>query len=282
LDDVLGNAGSDYAYLLYVLPHAVITVSILTAMYPALSRACNAADAFAVKRELRSALGAPSVFMIPATVALIALGQPAIRIIIPDLDSQQVQGVWWILVAYAIGLLPQAIATLKDRYFYAAQDGWSTFWTTGVFALVRVGFALLAAYLVPRTWGAATVALGNSIGVIAVAIIFLVLTTRELGGYGQRELIRLWVRLTLAAAPAGAVARLVLWLLRSWGTGWLVQWVLLAVGAAAFVVAFLALAKLFRIAEVWSGIKAMLNKLRGASANGAQPPADTTEVSQPC
>src|SRR5690606_10879270 len=62
------------AFLIFGLPHAIITVSIVTALLPRLSRAAADGDTAAVRSDLAYAMRVTSVIIMPAAFTFLALG----------------------------------------------------------------------------------------------------------------------------------------------------------------------------------------------------------------
>jgi putative peptidoglycan lipid II flippase len=63
------------AYLILLLPHAVITVSLVTALLPRMSRAAAAGVATAVRLDISEGLRLVGVAIIPAAIAFLVLGR---------------------------------------------------------------------------------------------------------------------------------------------------------------------------------------------------------------
>ncbi|MGB7963074.1 MAG: murein biosynthesis integral membrane protein MurJ [Propionicimonas sp.] len=199
------------AYLIWILPHSLLTVSLATAMLPAASRAAAAGDTSGVTTETTRALRLATTFLLPSSLGFIVLADPIARLIFGHgQGAQDYHFVAWTLMAFAIGLVPYTIQYLYLRAFYALDN-------TKVPFLLQIGIsganALLAVALVLPFENPATVAPRLALAYalaywIGVAITHHALAKR-LPALPGRETVQHLTRLFLAALPAAAAAWLV-------------------------------------------------------------------------
>lgn len=256
MENVAGNAVQQYAYSLFILPHSLITVSIVTALFPAMSRAVERADTAGLRDLVVTGLKAPAVLIIPATAALVALGQPMASTLYPGLRYDAAQGInerWdvaLVLALMAIGILPLGLTAVKQRYAFARVDGWFNLWTVSVMAAGNLLTAYLAMFHTPPQYVVAVVALGASLSSTAAALCFIVVARRQLDGLDLPSVLSLWGRLTVAAAVPAAIAWWVSTRIADASSPWLQHAIALAVGGVILTLGFFALARLLRVDEV--------------------------------
>ncbi|MFC7486187.1 murein biosynthesis integral membrane protein MurJ [Knoellia sp. CPCC 206453] len=268
-DNVAGNGAQGYAYTFYMLPHSIITISIITAMFPAMSRAHEQGDLAAMRRWLVHGLTAPAVLVLPASAALIALGRPLVSTLLPGTDYipskgiDQARDIALILAVSAVGSVPFGITALKQRYCFARGDGKMNFWTV---VLLMAGNAL--GCVVALLWTApqyvvAVVAGGASISNFIAAGAFLLIARSQLGGLNLATVARMWTRLTVAATISGVAGWGVAALIADPGSPWLSQFLALACGGIALAVVFYGFARLMKIREVDEMLAPILRRLPG-------------------
>lgn len=267
--EVAGNAAQQYAYTLFILPHSLITISIVTALFPAMSRAVERADLAGLRSLVVQGLRTPAVLVIPATIAFIALGRPIVATVNPWLRYAPEQGidevgdVALILAAMAIGVLPLGITALKQRYAFARVDGWFNLWTVSVMAAGNLLTAYIAMVHTPPEYVVAVIGLGASLSSTAAALCFVLVARRQLQGLDLPQVVRLWVRLTIAA---GLPAVLAWWLasqIAAPGSAWLRSVLALLAGGAVLSLGFLVLAKAMRITELDRMLVPVVSRIRG-------------------
>lgn len=261
--DVAGPTAQQYAYTLFILPHSLITVSIVTALFPALSRAWQDADVAGLRKLLRQGLAMPAVTVIPASIALCTIGVPVVRTLFMALSIREARDVAVVLAAYSVGTLAFGITALKQRYCFAREDGALNFWLVALLTVIQMGFSVLAVYVVPPRFGVATVGLGHSVGSVVSAIVFLLIATRQLGGLGMSSVVRLWLRLTLASVLAGGIGWATVWAMDQISVARLFQPLTLMASGLAFCLVFWVAARVLRITEVDDLFNGLVRRARG-------------------
>ncbi|MGA4507007.1 murein biosynthesis integral membrane protein MurJ [Propionibacteriaceae bacterium G1746] len=231
------------AFQIFILPHSFVTVSILTALFPSMSRAHQDGDSGRMRELLTRSLRMPAVAVIPMSAAMIALAYPIIRVLLPGGGTDHV-AVAWILAAMSIGTMAFGITTLQQRYCFAREDGRTNLYLQVLLTVVQISIALFA-FAVPQRWGVFTIGLGQSIANIVAAAAFLWVAQRQLGGWALRPVAGLYGRLVAGSVAAGVVAFGLSWAIGQLGSGVGVALVQLVVGGGAFLaVAYVALKKL--------------------------------------
>ncbi len=250
------------AFTIFMVPHGVITVSILTALLPRMTRAVQSGDTPALRGDLDQGLAMPLVSMVPITALLVALALPASRVLNPGLDLASVEAIALAFSLMSLGLVAYAVVGLQQRYATAREDGR----TYLIFQAIVTGIQVLVAAAIlalPFAWGVTAVAAGQTLSNGVAAVVFLVVAQRQVGGLPLRKLARLLGVLLLAAVPAGLAAYGLVGPVTGWlGLGLLGGLVALAAGALGFGLVFLALAKLLRIEQVTALISGVTRRLR--------------------
>lgn len=268
MENVAGNAVQQFAYTLFILPHSLVTISVITALFPAMSRAYNSGSVEALRHLVVRGLTVPAVLVIPASVALIALARPISATVYPGLRYLPEEGidepssVALVLALMAIGIFPLGITALKQRYCFARSDGWFNFWTVAVMTAGNLLTAWIAAAYTPPQYVVAVIGLGASLSSIAAALCFLVVARSQLGGIDGRTVLSLWVRLTLTSAVAGLAGWWVAGLITGKASPWIMQVVGGGTGGVVFILAFVVLARVARIEEVTEILQRVTGRLR--------------------
>lgn len=264
---VPGNAAQQWAYSIYILPYSLITVSIITAIFPAMSRAHAKGDDPAMRHWITRGLVSPAVLIIPATAAMIALGRPLAATLFPGTRYVPSRGIdepgdiAIILAIMALGTLAFGITAVKQRYCFARGDGPLNFWTVVLMIAVNVVACFLALWVTPAEYVIAVVAGGATMGNIVSAAVFLWIARRQLGGLNLSTVTRLWARLSAAAALAGLVGWGVATMVADPASDWIRQALALASGGLALGAMFYLGARLLKIREVDEMLAPILRRL---------------------
>ncbi|MEK4242517.1 lipid II flippase MurJ [Janibacter sp. FSL W8-0316] len=187
------------AFLLFMLPHGIITVSLVTALFTRISHAAHDGDTRAVTADLRRGLTLPGSILLPGTAAILLVSPWLLAAVLPGTPRDQTDASVGVLVAMMIGLVPYGWFFLVQRAFYAYEDGRTPF----VLQLVLTGVALtftfvgsIGAPVHAATW----VGLGQTVSNLAAAIIGLWLLRGRLGSLGLARVVRQFVRMGIATA----------------------------------------------------------------------------------
>jgi putative peptidoglycan lipid II flippase len=148
-----------YAWLIFMLPHSLIAVSLLTVYYPRLSAAAAIGDDHALRRNLSSTIRTVLPLIVLADVLLLVTAEPIARLLTHGPGDAQALAV--VIVGYLIGLVPFTILAIVQRCFYALGDTRTPFTYTLVqVVLVTAGF--LACLQLPLEWHALGIAVVTS------------------------------------------------------------------------------------------------------------------------
>lgn len=248
--EVAGIMVYTLAFQVFMVPHSIVTTSILTALYPRMARSVHAGDDAALRADVVRGLELPAAAMVPLSFAAVALAAPGVKVVTPSLTPAGVGELAWAFAIMALGLYPFGISALQQRYSLARGDGRANL-RFQVFVTAVQAASAIAAVLGPPAWAVATICAGQTLGNTVASAWFLGRVQRQLGGLPLRRLGSLVARLVAASAPAAVVAWWVVGLVgaRS-GPEWLGALAQLAAGGAAFAAVFLASAMVLRLREV--------------------------------
>jgi putative peptidoglycan lipid II flippase len=120
------------AWLIFMLPHSIITVSVVTAFYTRMSEHAARNDIAALKRDAALALRSVSVLLVLASAGVVVVAMPFARVFTTSFgDVSQLAAV---VMAYGVGLVPFSLLFVVQRVFYSLGDTRTPF----VFTIVQV------------------------------------------------------------------------------------------------------------------------------------------------
>ncbi|MFD8971902.1 MULTISPECIES: murein biosynthesis integral membrane protein MurJ [unclassified Streptomyces] len=240
------------AQLIWGMPQAIITVSVMAALLPRISRAAHDNDPGAVRDDISQGLRNSAVAIVPVAFAFLALGVPMCTLLYASSGVQAAQGMGFILMAFGLGLIPYSVQYVVLRGFYAYEDTRTPFYNTVIVAAVNAAASALCYVLLPAQW--AVVGMAASYGLayaVGVGIAWRRLRNRLGGDLDGTHVMRTYARLCMASVPAAIVAGAIgFGLLKLLGEGALGSLVALVVGGAVLLGVFFVAAKRMRIAEL--------------------------------
>ncbi len=207
-------AALNYGWLLMLLPQGVIAQAVATAAFPTFA----AQVAHAARDEMRATLSATLrgilLLTIPASVGLIVLRVPLIRLLLERgaFDADSTAMVSDALAFFAAGLVAHSVVEIVSRAFYALHDTWTPVWVGLTAMALNVLLSIILMY--PLAHGG--LALANTLATTVEMVALIGLVQRRLGGLDARSLARSAGRASLAAS---LMAVLLWWWQQGWGSG---------------------------------------------------------------
>ncbi len=254
------------AYLLVMVPHSVVTVSLATAMLPRLSAHAADDDLSGVATNVASTLRTAYAVILPFALLLPLVATPVSNLIYGwGAGGSSVPAFAAALALFAPGLVFFTAHYLVLRGFYSLERTRTVFWVQCVIAATNIGLAVLFTRSTDAADTAPGLVLAYGGSYVVGAVISYALLRRLLGSLETPVLLRFLVRLVVAAALATAVA----WAVRYgveqlWphGTGKAYSIVLLGAVGLVDLGVFLALARTMRIREVTGVLELVTSRLR--------------------
>ncbi|WP_243834042.1 MULTISPECIES: DUF6049 family protein [unclassified Curtobacterium] len=201
-----GNAVLGNAWLIFMLPHSIITVSIATAYFTRMSHDAARGDLASVRRNLSLSLRIVGLFTVFASVALVVVAVPFGRLYEGTFESALQVGA--VLVAYMPGLVLFSMLFIIQRVFWAMHDHRTPFLMQCIQSVLFV-IGALAVSTFPTSVIGIGVAACTTLAGTAQTIVALVLVRRKLGSIEGPVVTRSHVQFVIAALIAGVVGLLV-------------------------------------------------------------------------
>ncbi|MGW3440998.1 murein biosynthesis integral membrane protein MurJ [Streptomyces bacillaris] len=246
------------AYVLWVVPHGIVTVSVVTALLPRMSAAAADGDTGAVRHDVSHALRVSAAAVVPAACALLALAHPLMALVFGygRTSAADTAAMAFVLMAFAPGLVALSGQYVLSRAFYALSDTRTPFLLNLVIVALNAGLSLAAAHLLPARWAVTGMAAAYSLALCAGWAVTARVLSRRLAvvrPLRASAAARAHGRLLLAAVPATALGHLA-----AAGAAPAGAPVAATAGAAAVVLTFALLARPLGLAEA----DALLTRVR--------------------
>jgi putative peptidoglycan lipid II flippase len=254
----------DYAFRLLYLPIGLFGVALGTIATAGLARRAAEGDMDGLRTTLRQSLSMLAYLTVPATVGLMALGVPVVRLLYERgrFTPADTQATAVALFLYSVGLVGYTGVKVLAPAFYSLGAPRVPL-AASVLAVATNLTVILAGH---ATLGYRAIALGTALGSLLNAGLLLGAFERRVGGLFGHGVFRPIVRMLLAAAVMGAVAfALAGFLERVYGSrGLTAQVVTGLVPVAVGIALYAGLTHVLRVGEadvLWTGI---LRRLRRA------------------
>lgn len=190
------------SWLIFMLPHSVIAVSVATAYFTRMAGSASTGNTAALRTDVSAALRGIGLVIVFAAVAVAVVAFPLARVFEQSFDD--VGAMASVLIGYLVGLVPFSALFVLQRAFYALDDTRTPFFVQlAQSALFVLGTLLVAT--VPVEWIGVSLALVTSVAGTVQAVLLAVLLRRRLGGVDGRLLVRRHVQYAVFALVAGVI-----------------------------------------------------------------------------
>ncbi|WP_288756622.1 murein biosynthesis integral membrane protein MurJ [uncultured Dermacoccus sp.] len=265
-----GKGAQDQAFLLFTLPHSLITVSLVTALFTRMSIAAGRNETDKVKDDMTTGIRLSGLASVMLTFGCFALVFPLVSAMFgADPDTRWAIGS--MAIAMLVGLVPYSLCLVIQRVFYAYNDAKTPFWMQIICTGIAVGLTVPWFFLQDTTilghpgahWVGVGVGLAQTISNVVQAAVGFVLLRRRFGAVDLSETVRTYVRLAIAAIIATGVTLLVSFLIHQVAPVTRVESLveLLIIGPLFLAVYFLVASRL-RVQEINSLLGPITRRLR--------------------
>ncbi|MFJ7075273.1 murein biosynthesis integral membrane protein MurJ [Streptomyces sp. NPDC098781] len=250
--DGTGFAAYANAQLIWGLPQAIITVSLMAALLPRISRSAAEDDSGAVRDDISQGLRTTAVAIVPIAFGFLALGIPMCTLMFGSSGAGEATNMGFMLMAFGLGLIPYSVQYVVLRAFYAYEDTRTPFYNTVIVAAVNAVASAVCYFVIPARW--AVVGMAASYGLayaIGVGVAWSRLRKKLGGDLDGARVMRTYARLGLASVPAVLLSGAACYgITQTLGQGVLGSFAALLAGGAVLLVVFFVAARRMRIDEL--------------------------------
>ena len=244
------------ALLIYMLPHSIITISVVTALLPALSKLAHEKKSLLIHDQLVSAMRLVGIVTVPSSIAFLFFGPLMTETLFFGISLADSNYLGYTLCALALGLAPMSINLIALRGLNAFENVKLQVLSNTIMNIVGVIVSIVVAFTLPAEW--VTVGLA---GALAFSYFFGAWSTiRLLRRYeisiSISEVVGFYLKLTslalLVAVPVWFSRNLI-------PGGNMIRLIIVLVVCG---VGYLALCKIARVREINSAIQVLTRRKR--------------------
>lgn len=208
---VASVAAAAIAWLIFMLPHSVVTVSISTAYFTRMAKHASQGKIEDFKKDLTTGLRVIGLVSVLSTAVLIILSYPVARVFVGEYPGTVALGN--VIAAFMIGLVPFSFVYMMQKAFFALEDTRTPFVFTSIQIAIHITGSLTLGALAPKEWLVVSIALLTGLSVTIQGLIAYQLLKRRIGGLAGFGIGLSLGKYFLAVIPAALTGVLVLWTL---------------------------------------------------------------------
>ena len=247
------------AYLIMLLPYSIVTISIVTALLPHMSKLAINKKIEDVKEQILRAIKTVAVLTIPSSVAFLLFGPLITEVLFFGIDKNDGIYIGYVLSALSLGLVAFSINLVLIRGFNAFEDTRTQVWSILIINIISVGLSYLFLAVLPSDWVTIGLGVAFSVSYLIGLFITLRLLKKHTGTIHVREFIgqhgRLLSAALIAMLPIFAISQYFGWVGSDQSS--LIRAIELLFVIVAGAAGYFFAAKALRITEV-SGITALI------------------------
>ena len=257
-----GVAAFNNATWISIVPHGLLTVSLVTVLMPSLSTLSAKGQWGKFANQLQSCIRTVYAAIIPIALLFATMGVP----IATTVFSAERGGAYvgWTLAVLGVGLIPFTLRYLVNKGFNSMSNTRTPFFVEIVFVAVTclVSLLLILVVKVPAQWVAPSLALGYSLGYVASSWLSYRLLCQAVPTLKSTEIAAHTIRLIAISVPGAVLAGLICWAQERVIPGLIPGLVGLVIAGLAGIGVYWGLARLIRVSEVQDLEALIRSKLR--------------------
>jgi len=205
--DAPGLAVLRFSWLIFMLPHSVVAVSLATAYFTKMSTHARDGDLPSVRADFHDSVSRIGLFMVISAVGLLVIAVPFARQFSTSPDA--VKAMAAVIMIYVLGLVPFSALFVIQRVFYALEDTRTPFFLQLAQAIVFIALALVVSGL-PSNQIAVGLALATTVAGTVQCILAVAVLRTKLGGLMLSSLVSRYASFLAASIPAAAIGLVLL------------------------------------------------------------------------
>jgi putative peptidoglycan lipid II flippase len=259
----------DNAILLFMLPHSLIAVSLVTALFTRMSSAAAQGRVDDVRADLSMGLRLTGLGTVVSAAAFLAIGPDITATLFPGNPRENTLGFAYVAMAMMVGLVPFSAQYLFQRVFYAFEDARTPFFIQVPVTALWASGNLLSLLLLQDRPQYLVVAVGVSMAIsntVGATMSYLVLR-RRFGHLDGHRIVSAHLRMiTAAALGAAAAIAISRGLHAAFGDARPATIAAAALGGLALLVVYVAGLRVLRVRELDDALLPLLRRRSGQAS----------------
>ena len=212
----VGYTPYTYAYFVMLLPYSIVTISIITAILPHISKLALDGKREEVKAQLVRAIRLVGVITVPSAVAFLLFGPLITQSIFIGISDDDSRYIGYVLSALSFGLVAFSINLILIRGFNAFEDTKTQVVSILVINVLSVAMSYFFLYFVKNQWVTIGLGVAFSVSYMIGLFVTLRLLRKHTGRLAFSEFVGQHVRLLIASLlamlPLFAMTQYISWL----------------------------------------------------------------------
>ncbi len=204
---VIGGISSlNYASKFTGFIQGIFVMSIVTVLYPKISRMMVDKNTTGIKAVLKKSILGIMIIVLPATVGIMVLSKPLVSILFGRgaFNSEAIEMTSKVLFYYSIGMIGYGLREVLSRVFYSMKNTKTPMYNAAFGMTLNVVLNIILS----KFFGIIGLALATSISGIATTLLLFISLRKEIGPIGMGSLFKSFTKLISASILMGVTVYL--------------------------------------------------------------------------
>jgi putative peptidoglycan lipid II flippase len=212
----VGYTPYTFAYFVMLLPYSIVTISIITAILPHISKLALDGKREEVKAQLVRAIRLVGVITVPSAVAFLLFGPLITESIFIGISTEDSRYIGYVLSALSFGLVAFSINLILIRGFNAFEDTRTQVVSILVINIFSVGLSYFFLFFSKNQWVTVGLGVAFSASYLVGLFVTLGLLKKHVGRLAISEFfgqhVRLFVASLIAMVPLFVLTQYISWI----------------------------------------------------------------------
>jgi putative peptidoglycan lipid II flippase len=252
-----GISALNYANRLGGFIQGIFVSSIVTVLYPSISKMSAGKNSIALKKSLNNSMVSIMLLVIPATFGFLFFSHEIISLLFGRgaFDDKATQLTSSALFFYSFGMAGIGLREVTSRFFYSMQDTK----TPMINAAIGMTLNIILNFILSKYLGIGGLALATSVSATITLVLMLITLRKKVGSLGLKSTFKAFVKIAFASILMGLLAKKLLIFMVGSGFGLNSSLIIsIILGALIYMIIIL----LMRIEEIDVLIQSIRNKFK--------------------
>jgi putative peptidoglycan lipid II flippase len=212
----VGYTPYTFAYFVMLLPYSIVTISIITAILPHISKLALDGKREEVKAQLVRAIRLVGVITVPSAVAFLLFGPLITESIFIGISTEDSRYIGYVLSALSFGLVAFSINLILIRGFNAFEDTRTQVVSILVINIFSVGLSYFFLFFSKNQWVTVGLGVAFSASYLVGLFVTLGLLKKHVGRLAISEFfgqhVRLFIASLIAMVPLFVLTQYISWI----------------------------------------------------------------------
>ena len=201
-----GISALNYATTLNQFVQGIFVISIITVLYPMISKMAAENNMDGLKKSVSKAISGINLLVIPAMVGSMIFAKPVVMLLFGrgKFDAAAITMTSAALFFYSIGMVGVGLREVLSRAFYSMQDTKTPAINAGIAVVINI----ILNIILSRYLGIGGLALATSISAIICMILLFISLRIKIGPFGMKDIVVSFVKILSVSLVMGLIAKL--------------------------------------------------------------------------